>query len=209
VNARARLWSIPAVLWIAFTVWYTDFGGPLTPEEIDRYVGRLETQGAAPERIAGVRAFMEADTGRQFVMVNLIDMADAPAAVRGAPDGADADDLLDLYMEHMYPALFARACHPVFVGDAVAVALDLAGIEGGGHWDRGALMRYRSRRDMIEIATTPEFSGRHDFKVAALDKTIAFPVETVLHPGDPRLLLGLLLLAIAGVADAIAFRAGR
>ena len=59
-------------------------------------------------------------------------------------------------------------------------------------WYTGALVRYRSRRDLLEIVTDPEFRGRHHFKVAALDKTIAYPIETPFYPGDPRLLLGLI-----------------
>jgi hypothetical protein len=46
------------------------------------------------------------------------------------------------------------------------------------------------------------FSGKHHFKAAALEKTIAFPVEPDFNLGDPRLLIGLLLLALTALADA-------
>jgi hypothetical protein len=103
----------------------------------------------------------------------------------------------------MYPALFKRACHPVFVGDAVHGALDSVGLERPELWGRTALMRYRSRRDMIEIATNPAFHGRHAFKIAAFDRTVAFPVETVLYLSDPRVLLFVLLLAAVTVGDIV------
>jgi hypothetical protein len=34
------------------------------------------------------------------------------------------------YMEYMWPALFSRASHPVFAGQAVAQTMDLVGLEG-------------------------------------------------------------------------------
>jgi hypothetical protein len=57
-------------------------------------------------------------------------------------------------------------------------------------------MRYRSRRDMMEIAVNPAFRGSHAFKVAAMQKTIAFPVDPWFQLGDPRLVLGLLFLVV-------------
>ena len=42
----------------------------------------------------------------------------------------------------------------------------------------------------------PKMFSKHEFKIAALDKTIAYPIETVLYLSDPRLLLGLILLII-------------
>jgi len=43
----------------------------------------------------------------------------------------------------------------------------------------------------MEIATNPAFHGSHEFKVAAMRKTIAFPIDPWFHLGDPRLLLAL------------------
>jgi len=106
----------------------------------------------------------------------------------------------------MYPAQFKRASHPIFFGRAVADAMDISGVEGANHWDQGALFRYRSRRDIIAIATNPAFNERHDYKMAALTKTIAFPVEPVLNPGDARIVFGLLLFSIFSLLDMLLFR---
>ena len=78
-------------------------------------------------------------------------------------------------------------------GDAAHTALDIMNAPGMEQWTRGALMRYRSRRDMMDISTNPAFSGSHDFKIAAMEKTIAFPLDPWMQLGDPRLVLGLLL----------------
>jgi hypothetical protein len=206
MNKRALLWAATGSVYLIFALWYTNLSGPLTKAEIDHYTALLEQEGATPERIAQVRGFLEADTGRQFIMVNLIDMADAPPQIPGAPANATAEDLLDVYMAHMYRELFKRACHPVFVGDAVFAPLDVVGVERAEAWPRTALMRYRSRRDMIEIATNPAFRERHAFKIAAFDKTIAYPVETVLYLSDARVLLFVVLLAIVATADLVLYR---
>jgi hypothetical protein len=38
--------------------------------------------------------------------------------------------------------------------------------------------------------------SKHKYKIAALEKTIAFPVENQFYLGDPRLLIGFILLII-------------
>jgi hypothetical protein len=74
--------------------------------------------------------------------------------------------------------------------------MDLVGIEGAEIWDRAALMRYKSRRAFMEVVTHPNMGSKHAFKVAAMEKTIAYPVETVLYLGDPRFLLALILIIL-------------
>ncbi|MEQ8859749.1 MAG: hypothetical protein RIC56_13980 [Pseudomonadales bacterium] len=203
---RLLLWGLAALVYAVFFVWYTPLGGPLTTAEIDHFTSLLTQEGRDPERVAALRRFMEDDDGGQFIMVNLLHMQADPPTLSATGPGADADALLGHYMEHMYPALAQRACHPVFAGTAVYGAMDLVGIEGAETWSQAALMRYRSRRDLLEIATNPAFGGRHEYKLAALEKTIAFPVEPGFYLSDPRLLLALLLLVVAGAIDALLYR---
>ena len=195
-------WIALLIVWLAFFSWYTSFGGPLTPEEIARVMERAEAEGATPEQQAKMRQFLESDTGDDFVMINLIETNATPPQLEGAPPNATAQDLMDRYMEHMYPELFKRACHPVLFGEATAPALDIWGIEGAEKWTTTGLMRYRSRRDMLEIAGNPAFQGPHEFKIASMNKTIAFPADPWTHAGDPRFLLAL-ILTIVGLANSL------
>ena len=193
-----RVWAILVLLYGAFFSWYTSFGGPLTDEEIAHYMARIESRepAPAPGRVAMLRKFMEEDTGDDFVMVNVIDMYETPLQIEGVEPGETSDEVLGKYMEYMYPALFARACHPVLYGQAANSAMDLMNADGMERWTTGAGMRYRSRRDMLEIASNPAFGGSHEFKVAAMRKTIAFPIDPWIQLGDPRLVLALLLAMI-------------
>ncbi|MEM7097223.1 MAG: hypothetical protein AAF541_03115 [Pseudomonadota bacterium] len=194
-------WLILAIVYGAFFSWYTSFSGPLTAEEINRYMTMFETREPAPpaEAVALVRRFLEEDTGDDFVMVNVIHMYDTPLQIEGVEPGESSGEVLDKYMEYMYPALFARASHPVIFGTAANTAMDLMNAPGMETWTTGAGMRYRSRRDMMEITTNPAFAGSHNFKVAAMAKTIAFPIDPWMQLGDPRLVL-FLLLGLIGFA---------
>lgn len=203
---RLLPWLLPALLYAGFWIWYTPLGGPLTDAEIDTVLDTLVERGAEPARIDRFRRFFAADDGGQFVMINVLDAAEAPPALPATGPGATADELMSHYMEHMYGNLLRRACHPLFMGTALGESLDLAGISGAEAWSQAALMRYRSRRDLLEIIADPATHQRHEYKLAALEKTIAFPVQPRLFLSDLRLLLALALLALAGVVDALVRR---
>ncbi len=174
------IWAILTGLYVALFSWYTSFGGPLTDQEIAHYIGLIESRELAPppERVAMLRKFMEEDTGDDFVMVNLIDMYETPLQIEGVEPGETSDEVLAKYMAYMLPA---------------NSAMDLMNADGMEQWSQGAGMRYRSRRDVLEISSNPAFAGSHEFKIAAMAKTIAFPIDPWLQLGDPRFVLALLL----------------
>ncbi len=201
MSTRAKIWLLPTVLYAFFLFWYTDLEGPLSNAEVDAFVAAMTANGSDPEVIAFIEKFGREDSGKQFLMVNNIDYNEQPPNVPGAKPGESAEQLMGRYMEHMIPELLKRACHPVLMGSVVYPSMDLVGIEGAETWDTGALFRYRSRRAFLEIVTNPAFKGNHHFKTAALEKTIAYPIEPELYLGDPRLLLGLILLALTALVD--------
>ena len=208
MNKSLRNWFILIFIYCTFFVWYTDLGGKLDSDEIATYLVKMQDnreavgfsspaeKERAKEQGVIIEEFMREDTGRQFFVVNNIDMSENPQDVEGAQPGEDADQLMSRYMEHMYAELFKRASHPVFLGNAVSPAIDIVGIENAKSWDSAALMRYKSRRAFMEIVSNPKMLGKHEFKIAALNKTIAYPVETVVYLSDPRLLLGFILIII-------------
>ena len=194
------VWIGLIALYAIFFGWYTSFGGPLAPDEVSRYVALLEERGLDPARVAVWRAFMESDTGDDFAMLNAIDLRDTPLPVEGVSPGATAEQVLARYTRPFLGRAIRRASHPILFGTAAGPAMDLWGIDGAEHWDAGGLVRYRSRRDLIEQAVAVGPSGVHAFKLAAMEKTIAYPLDPWFHAGDPRLLLGLLLVSV-GLAN--------
>lgn len=202
MSKNKKNWLIISVIYAAFFSWYTNLGGELSAEEIEFFLAQVEKNAEvnnrpfSKDRYNHLKTFMEEDTGKQFIMVNNIDINENPGFVEGAKEGDTADDLLNRYMEYMTPALLKRASHPIFMGYVVNSSMDVFGIDNAETWDRAALMRYKSRRAMMEIATNPVFFGKHDFKIKALEKTIAYPVEPLLYLSDLRLLLFLIFLSL-------------
>jgi hypothetical protein len=184
-------WLVIVVIYLVFFSWYSSFKAPLSAQEIEYYVEKVN---GTSEELASFRKFMEEDDGDDFVMINIMEIYDTPLQIEGVEPGETTDQVLGKYMEYMFPAMLSRASHPVFRGNAASLrAMDIMNADGMETWTGAAGVRYRSRRDMIEISTNPEFAGRHEFKVAALAKTIAFPVAPFSYLGDPRLILALLL----------------
>ena len=206
INSRFIVWFIVLILYTTFFSWYTNLKGPLSSEEVDYYVERLEKNGTSPDGIKKVKKFLKEDNGRDFYMFNMMDFSDNPPDLPATGPNASASDLMNHYMEYMFPELLSRACHPIFAGKMVFQALDLTGIENAELWDQGAIMRYRSRRDMMEISVNPIFSTRHDYKLGALDKTIATPVEADLILVDFRFLLALISFTFVTLIDLALFR---
>jgi hypothetical protein len=199
---RLAPWLAAALLYALFRLWYDGFSAPLSPAEVDGYVARMAERGFPAERIALIRKFLSEDTGGDFVMVNFIELVDAPEPVGDMKPGESGRAVLDRYMAYMTPALLGRASHPILGGDAAASAIETWGLPGAERWSMAGVVRYRSRRDMIEIASDPRFRDAHLYKLAAMAKTIAVPIDPYFGAGGPRVAVALALIAAAALAHA-------
>ena len=197
-----KIWASLIIIYGLFFAWYTDFGGKLSDKEIQYFSDKFESNALKDGRVIEPRTkellqkFMKEDSGKQFMMVNVIDMSENPIFPDGTVAEESSDVLMNEYMEHMYGELFKRASHPAYFGGVINGSMDLVGIENAEVWETAALFRYKSRRSFLEIVTHPDMYSKHKYKIAALEKTIAFPVENQFYLGDPRLLLSFILLII-------------
>ena len=189
-----RIWVVIAVIYAAFCYWYTSFGGPLSDEEIEQSLTVLREAGMEPERLEVWEQFMRSDTGDDFAMLNALDLRDEPIQVEGVRPGDTSQDVMSRYTEPFLGKALLSAAHPVMYGTAAAPSMDLWGIEGAEQWNAGGLVRYRSRRDLMQQAVYASAMDIHRFKTAALEKTIAYPLDPWFQLGDPRLVLGMLLV---------------
>jgi hypothetical protein len=203
----AVIWFVVASVYVAFFAWYTGSGEPLTTEEIDAYMESLAQGGRDPARLDEFRSFLEADTGGDIIIVNAIELHEQPIVTGDVQPGETSAKVLERYMAYMWPALLRRACHPVVGGDA-RITVESWGVEGAESWSSAGLMRYRSRRDLMEIATNPEFDDAHQYKVAAMSKTVAFAIDPLLNLGEPRLIIGLLLFSLGALLQLLLGRGG-
>ena len=193
---RTLIWGASVLLYAFFFCWYTNLSGPMVEEEISFYIERFKSTGMSADKLAGIRQFMEQDTGDDFMMANVLDLRDVPRQVGDVQPGEGSEETMKRYMSFMFPALLSRACHPVIYGKAVFHALDMEGIDAG-NWSAAAMFRYRSRRDLVAIASDPAFASAHQYKIAALEKTIAYPIDTMINLGDPRFFIALILLVVS------------
>ena len=156
---------------------------------------------ARPEQLATLRAFLEADDGREFFMLNLVRINEGPVVAPGATKASDARTVLEGYTRHFMPALFARAGHPAFFGRAAGGYVEQWNVAPDPGWTFGAAIRYRSRRDMIELVTDPRFADAHSFKSAAIAATFAFPTSPGYVMVGPKIWVGLVIALFAALTQ--------
>ncbi len=189
-------WGIAGTLTLLLQAWHGAFESPLTSDEVNDYVTRYQEIYPKGD-ISSVRKFLEEDDGKPVVMVNVIKVYDIPIEVNGKSYGDSAKDALGEYMSFVSPYLIKRGSYPLYTGEAVLHSLEHWGIDNAAEWSSGALVRYRSRRVMMQMVTDPLFDQFHDAKIAAMEKTISYPVITTFSTGNLAVTVGLGLLSLA------------
>ena len=114
-------------------------------------------------------------------MANLVKVASGkvPDPVTGEP--APGPALLRRYTGPFMRALFVRGGHPALVARKVGGYVDAWNVAPDPGWTMAGFMRYRSRRDMMELVIDPRFRDMHAFKIAALPETFSFPAQPVIR----------------------------
>ena len=202
------IWIGAVALYALFSLWYVGGSGPLTPAEIDRYLARLEDgpERRDPDRLATLRKFLEQDDGREFFMANLARLPDEPVADPTTGEFRPAGDVLREYTGRFLPSLFRRAGHPAFFGRTAGGYVEQWGVAPDPGWSFVGIIRYRSRRDMMELATSPAFAPAHAYKLVSMSNTLAFPTS----PGrvflGPRVWVALVLGLLAALTQILVGR---
>ena len=200
--AEGIIWGTALLAYGAFRLWYDNWSGPLKPAEIDAFLaqmaGRFEGTGNSPDVL---RAFLAADDGREFVMLNLVKAQLDPVEDPQTGQMVQGFELLKLYSKRFMPVLFRNGGHPGIVGRKVGGYVDAWNTEPDPGWTVFGLMRYRSRRDMIKLVMDPAFMAGHPDKLLGTLATFSFPTQRVLsfYVG-PRVTVALVLALIAALS---------
>lgn len=186
----ALTWGVLAGIYGLFLGWHTSFQGPLTKTELDAYIARLSAEDL--EGIVDARAFFENDDGKSFYMFNMMELR----ATAQYPDGrvATAQDANEAYGSAVLPLLIARGSYPVMVTDRVATFLNQMTDPAAGQFDQIALVRYRSRRDLLDMITSDDFNAAVVHKWAALERTIVAPTRLRIALSPAIVAPGLLII---------------
>ena len=195
------IWGTALLSYVGFRLWYDNWSGPLKPAEIDAFLkqmaGRFEGTGNSPKVL---RAFLEADDGREFVMLNLVKAQMEQVEDPKTGHMVQGFDLLKRYSKRFMPVLFRNGGHPAMVGRKVGGYIDAWNTEADPDWTIFGLMRYRSRRDMIKLVTDPAFMEGHPDKLLGTLATFSFPTQRVLSLYlSPRITVALMLALIAAL----------
>ncbi|HMO77332.1 MAG TPA: hypothetical protein PKD48_18500, partial [Sphingopyxis sp.] len=174
----AAIWAGALLLWLAFLLFYDGLRRPLKRAEIDAFLATLGPRMAETGNDADrLRAFLEGDDGREFVMINLV--RTRPGAVTDAASGetAEGSEWLRRYSDPFVRGLIARGGHPLFVGRKVGGYIDAWNTAADPGWSLAGTMRYRSRRDLIRMAADPAFRAVHPNKSLGIEATFSFPTQ--------------------------------
>jgi len=200
--AEGIIWGTALLAYGAFRLWYDNWSGPLKPAEIDAFLaqmaGRFEATGNSPDVL---RAFLAADDGREFVMLNLVKAQLDPVEDPQTGQMVQGFELLKRYSKRFMPVLFRNGGHPGIVGRKVGGYVDAWNTEPDPGWTVFGLMRYRSRRDMIKLVMDPAFMAGHPDKLLGTLATFSFPTQRMLsfYVG-PRVTVALVLALIAALS---------
>lgn len=206
------IWLAGALAYGGFLAWYDGLSGPLRPDEVERYmkaVERVHVFGDNDAIKARLRSFLEADDGREFFMVNLLRYRAAPQPFEGMRAGETSRETMERYAGAFMPAILSRAGWLVSGGRAAAQDLERWGVEPDADWEFYGLVRYRSRRDLVEIISDPAFDNVHPYKFAAIEATRAFPVSPAVMLLSPRLVAALAILVLLLLAQLVLLRPSR
>ena len=168
-----------AALYAALVLWYGGHGVPMTADERESLFARIAERAKNEPNPDGrlrdeLRTLAASDDGNEFYMLNLIRYR--PKALY-PPGYAYDDDALAAdarYNRAIVPYLLRHGGVPVFLGEPQGRFLDEA---GDAQWQRIAIVRYRSRRDLLEMVA--ELAGQNVavHKWASIEKTQVFPVR--------------------------------
>ena len=200
------IWLTASALYLAFLYWYINWSGPIAAEEIDSYIEKFSKgSGAAHTDADVVRRFMEEDDGKEFVMQNFVTLHSGKMSHPVTGEQVNPQDVLAGYFKPFAKELFKRGGHPVFMTRKVGGYIDSWNCDKDPQWAATTMMRYKCRRDLIELASDQRFSDIHIFKTSAIDKTVSFPVQiTMSFFLRPRFYVPLGLVWLASMAHFIA-----
>ena len=188
-------------LYVAFLVWYGGRGKPLSDAEVDALLAEMRKRAGKQGQAGGespilqqFRDLARSDDGRDYYMVNLLKFRKTALYPAGSPYGDDPMAANARYNRAIIPLLLKHGGHPVF--DSLVQGRFIHP-DGADDWDHVAMVRYRSRRDMLKMAIEIAGKGVDIHKWAALEKTQVFPVRPLVSLVFIRATVAVLLLAIA------------
>ena len=186
------IWIIALSLYALFWLWYCGVKGRLSKHEVEIFISSFEAKGLSESALLNIREFLEQDDGREFFMVNLLEIKSPKR---------ESQKLLMGYFKKFMSGMIPRGGHPLFLAKAAARNIENLNCEHADNWSSVGIIRYRSRRDFAQIVLNTFGSEHHADKLLSLKKTLAFPSTTTLFFGSPKIIIALVLGLAAAVTQ--------
>jgi hypothetical protein len=202
-----QIWILVPVFYGLFCLWYFNWRGPVTKDEIDQFLDIFaELEANKHTEPAVIRKFLEDDDGKEFVMLNLIQLHEGKVSHPVTGEKQRPRELITNYFKSFSMASMKRGGHPVLQARTVGGNIDSWNADSNAGFLMTSMMRYKSRRDLVELLIDPAFADSHLYKLAAIERTISYPTQTMLSVSlRPPVSVLLVLLMFASIAQNAAF----
>ena len=139
-------------------------------------------------------------------MLNLIQFPDGKVAHPDTGEAMEPHKLVENYSKPFIKRLLLRGGHPTMLLMRRGTDIDSWGptAETGAKWGVTNVMRYRSRRDLAQMASMSDFDGIHRFKREAILETISSPNKMMMTGfAGPRLFMATALILAAALGNLV------
>ena len=197
--------AFTGLLYVLFFLWFGGAGDPLSTQEADEILSEIRARAEAAnghhdgDLLESFRVLTREDDGREFYMLNLMRFREKALYPKGSPYGDDPIEAANRYNAVVIPALLKRGSLPILLGSYVGPFIPSTAPTD--RWDQIGIVRYRSRRDMLDMAKELSSSGGGEHKWASLEETIVFPMEPIV---DFVFVRGLVFVLLFGIGGSIA-----
>ena len=196
--SAVMIWIIAVLAYVAFWFWYVGFQKKVTPQEVAATMSIFEHDDTwTATQKEHLRNFLLDDDGKDFVMVNLLHLKSPKK---------ESLEKLNTYQKIFLGSLLRKAGHPVMIARAASGNVENVACDHADDWSAAGMVRYRSRRDLMNILPATIGSKHHGLKLESLEKTFAFPASPWFVFGGPRIVVALgiaLLAALIHIATAL------
>lgn len=195
------VWAVAAVLYLVFAFWYFNWKGPLTSDEIDNFIEQVSAS-QSPTDPEVLRKFLEEDDGKEFIMLNLVRFHEGKVKHPETGEKMSGAKLVQDYFGPFSKALFKRGGHPVLMSRKKGGYIDSWNASADEGFQAIGTMRYRSRRDLMILVSDPRFGDSHKYKLAAIDGTISFPMQSFMSTYlSPKIWVPIILILLASLSQ--------
>ncbi|MEM8945460.1 MAG: hypothetical protein AAGD11_09765 [Planctomycetota bacterium] len=199
-----------ALIYIAFLIWFGGSSQPMSVEEVASRLARINELSVSSNALGSeiglddLRALCAGDDGGEFFMVNLIKYRDKAMYPQGMNKEMGDDPMAanNRYGRTILPYLIKNGSFPVYMSN---VSGRLIHPDRALDWDAVGIVRYRSRRDFLNMieqilkSTSPVMVH----KWASVERTQVFPTSTALPWNSSsfvKIVVFALLVAFATIA---------